>query len=306
MTQLRHELMKFTRLFSSCCEGEKPLAPLTTMGVGGKAAVFCKPASLEEFAAVLVELHRRNLPWVVLGGGSNVVVLDAGVPGVVVSTRGLQVLEVKGDRLVAEAGVTLQKLVSQAAATELSGLEFCAGIPGTLGGALAQNAGWKQYELAELVQRVWALAPDGRVHSLRPDESAFGYRTSLFKTRPWIALKAELKLTPSTRDLIRSRQQVFQSERRATQPVGKRSAGSVFKNPPDAAAGKLLEEAGAKALALGKVRVSRLHANFLLAEQGATAGEVVELMHVMARLVHARFGLWLEPEIELVGAPRIT
>ncbi len=283
---------------------QQPLARYTSARIGGSADALVPCATADELAVAAQTLWDLDLQFVVLGGGSNVLISDAGIRHVVLLNQAGKVrFEGQGDPSVwAESGAGLGAIARQAAAKNLSGLEWAAGIPGTVGGAVIGNAGAHggdlsvSLELAEILHRT-----DGR-KALGPGELAYGYRTSWFKAHPQeaVVLSASLKLAEKSADEIRSRMETFLAYRRLTQPPGA-SMGSMFKNPPGESAGRLIEAAGLKGRQVGNAQISPLHANFFLNRGDARAADVMELIDQARRAVKTRSGIELELEIELVG-----
>lgn len=244
-----------------------------------------------------------GLPLLVLGGGSNVLVADAGWDGLVVRLGGgFTEVDVRGTRLFLGAGASLSAALAAAERAGLSGLEELCGIPGTVGGAVAGNAGAWGRQMGELVASVDALEPGGSLARLGPGEIEFGYRWSSLAGAGLVLTRVELELAPGDRQRIARRRAELQAERARRQPLGERTAGSFFRNPPGDVAGRLIEEAGCKGAREGAAVVSRLHANFIVNEGGATADQVIRLASRVRRAVLERFGVALEPEVVLAGA----
>jgi len=271
------------------CRSGEPLWRHTTMGVGGPAWCFYVPPSREALREAIRRARRAGLPWKVIGRGSNLLFPDTGFPGLVIATTALKGLTVGEGTIEAEAGVSLGTLVPL-------GLPSLAGIPGTLGGALAMNAGTRAGTIGEAV--VWVEALDRSGHALVLDrgECGFTYRDSALRRRGLVVLAAGLlprKEGPDPRKLI--------AHRRSTQPLSLPSAGCVFRNPPDAPpAGWLLDKAGLKGKRVGDAMISRKHANFICNLGRAKAWEVLALMEIAWERVRRLFGVQLEPEVELV------
>jgi UDP-N-acetylmuramate dehydrogenase len=279
-----------------------PLAPRTWLRVGGPAAAIFQPEDLEDLVAFLAA-RPRELPVIPIGVASNVLVRDGGIEGVVVKLAGpLAEVEVKGDRLLVGAGATDRMIAITAQKAGLSGLEFFIGIPGTMGGAVRMNAGAFGGETAEVVERVIALAPDGRRHELAAAEMGFGYRHSALP-EGWVATAAVLRAVPGDASAIKARMLAIKAEREAAQPLRVATGGSTFKNPPGHKAWQLIDAAGCRELCHGKAMVSGKHCNFLINTGGATAAEVEELGEVVRARVQAHRGIALEWEIHRIGRP---
>jgi UDP-N-acetylmuramate dehydrogenase len=277
-----------------------PLAPLTTWRIGGPAELLATPADRADLLRAVEWATTNAVPWRVLGNGSNLLVRDEGVRGLVLRLRkSLETIAGEGRRLVAGAGAMFPALANRAAALGLAGVEFGAGIPGTVGGAVIMNAGWHEFEIGNVVESVDALEPDGAVRRHPREDCAFGYRTSRFRGRDAVVLGATLVLEPDDPAAIRERMDRFAASRKANQPTEMASCGSVFLKPEGDFAGRLIEAAGLKGLQVGGIQVSRLHANFFVNLGGGTAAEALALVERVEREVLRRFGVRLEREFEL-------
>jgi len=277
-----------------------PLAPFTTWRIGGPAELLAVPRDAADLALAVRWAAGRGVPWRVLGNGSNLLVADEGVAGLVLRVRkALDEVRVEGRRIEAGAGAMLPLLANQAAAAGLAGIEFGAGIPGTLGGAIVMNAGWHEHEIGAFVERVCCLEPDGSTHALSREDCGFRYRGSVFRGRRAIVLGASLALEPGDPAEIRGRLERYSTSRKLNQPTELPSCGSVFLKPPGDFAGRLIEAAGLKGLRVGGVEVSRKHANFFVNVGGATCADVLALVGRVESEVLDRFGVRLEREFEL-------
>lgn len=282
-------------------ERDAPLAPLTTLRVGGPADRLTTPRDRDALIAAIGLARDAEVPFLMLGNGSDVVVADAGVRGLVVRNRS-RGLAVDGETLVADAGAAMAMLVKRATAEALEGIEFGISIPGTLGGAIWANAGAHGGEMRETVTGVEIWDPrDGAARQLRPADCAFAYRESRFKHSREVILGASLQLRRGESEEIAARVADHQAQRRATQPLADQNAGSVFRNPPGDHAGRLVDEAGLKGGRVRSASVSTLHANFIITDRGGRAADVRELGDLVRRTVAERFGIALEYEIEFVG-----
>ncbi len=279
----------------------EPLRRHTTFRIGGPADVLVIPRTGEELRRVVAWLYERGEPFVVLGRGSNVLVSDRGVRGVVVKVAGaLDRVRWDGTRLVAEAGAGLPRLSFRAARRGLAGLEFAAGIPGSVGGGVVMNAGAHGHSLAEVVRTVWVVRPEGEERW--PAEAlGFGYRTSRLQHQPGVVTEVELELRPAPALEVWERTQRWLEQRGASQPVRLPSSGCVFRNPPGDAAGRLLELCGAKGMREGGVEVSTLHANYVVNTGGGRAEDVLRLIERLRERVRRAFQVELELEVQLVG-----
>lgn len=280
-----------------------PLARLNTWRVGGHAATFFRPASLTEITEYFRSLD-LSVPVFCLGFGSNVLVRDGGFRGTVVSLRealGQMQLD-KDGLLVAEAGAPCAKVARFCAAAGFAGLECFAGIPGTVGGALAMNAGAFGQETWDRVIAVETLARDGSLRQRAADEFTIAYR-SVQGLQDELFVRARFQLDPANSADISAKIANLVATRNRSQPLGVASCGSVFRNPPGGYAAKLIESAGLKGHARGKARVSEQHANFIINEGGARAADIELLINDVRDGVQARFGVVLQPEVRMVGEP---
>jgi UDP-N-acetylmuramate dehydrogenase len=278
-----------------------PLAPLTTWKIGGPAEFLAVPQDLEDVMVLHQEAARRGCPLFFLGRGSNVLIADAGLPGITLHlAKSFQQLERQGNTLRVGAGVGLPRLAKSMAAWGQGEFEFLAGIPGTVGAAVRLNAGAHGRDLGRILRRVWVLAPDMELRELTAAAIVPGYRTSRLLQHPhWLVLEVEFLLQEEdSPQEIHRRMGELLKERRARQPSHPRTCGSVFKNPPGGLpAGRLIEEAGWKGRSLGGAQVSQKHANFIINRGGATAAQMVALMSAIEASVWQRCGIRLEREV---------
>jgi len=279
---------------------EEPLARYTTWKIGGPAELMVSPADRDDLACCVEWASRTGTPWRVLGNGSNLLVRDEGVRGLVIRLRKvLDEIDWQGPRVVAWAGAMLPAVANQAASRGMAGLEFAAGIPGTVGGAVIMNAGWHQFEIANVIERVELLEADGRRRTLPAEACGFGYRRSAFRERRVVVLCATLSLRPDDPAAVRQRLETYAESRKRNQPTEQPSCGSVFLKPEGDFAGRLIEAAGLKGLRVGDVEVSRKHANFFVNRGRARATDVLELVERVEAEVERRFGVRLVREFEV-------
>ncbi len=279
----------------------EPLACHTTIEVGGPADLFLQPLTIKAMIAVITKLSGYQFPYILLGGGSNVIAADRGIRGVVISTRKLQQVNIQDNLATAEAGILLSDFCQQLAEAGLSGLEFASGIPGTLGGGLYMNAGAYGGEIKDSLLSAEVLTAEGRRQTLTAEELEMEYRSSLLQEQKLIALSATFKLRKRPSSEIRAEIQKLKEKRWASQPMDKPSAGSTFKRPPGHYAGKLIEEAGLKGCRVGGAMVSPKHAGFIVNTGEATARDIVELMLEIKEKVYQKFRVRLKPEPRLIG-----
>lgn len=279
------------------------LAPYTSARIGGPADILITAESADELARTIKLLRKEEIEYSMLGGGSNVLVSDRGVRGVVVLNRAKSVRFHSGEEpsVTAESGVIFSNLANRCAAKGLAGLEWAATVPGTIGGAVYGNAGAFGGDMAASL--IWAelLTENGR-ERFGAGQLGYGYRTSLLKRGEMdaIVLSAELKLQNSTKEAVTATLEQFGAHRKATQPPGA-SMGSMFKNPPDDYAGRLIETAGLKGTRIGSAEVSPLHGNFFVSHGATKAEDVRALIELVVKTVREKHGVELELEIELVG-----
>ena len=276
---------------------DEPLSRYTTMGLGGPADVLARPTSVAEMVKLLALARAADLPVRVLGAGSNLLIDDAGVRGVVIATAALSQVHFPAEGIVeAGAGVHFPALVRQAAARGLRGLQAGVGIPGSLGGILTMNAGAYQFSIGPLVREVEAVAPvKGRV-LLHENEIDFRYRASSFGANLVVA-RAKLSLTPDDPLAIKRDMNEHMRFRKETQPVGVKSAGCIFKNPAGDSAGRLIDRAGLKGFSVGGARVSEVHANFIVHEGRAKTRDVIALIEAVRERVLEKTSSLLETEV---------
>jgi UDP-N-acetylmuramate dehydrogenase len=273
----------------------------TTLGVGGPCDLMVWVSNLEALRRVLSLVRMHSLPLTVLGNGSNILVRDGGLPGVVLRLAGdFSSVSVEGDRLSAGAGVGVAEVVGKATAGGICGLEFLAGIPGTMGGAVATNAGSRDTWVSHRLVTLKALSPDLRDAELARDDVDFSYRHCGLD-REWIVTGALLAGRACSVDEARRGVEDHLDRRRATQPVGEATAGCIFKNPPGDSAGRMIDAAGLKGRAIGAARISTLHANWIVNTGGATAREILDLIDLITGSVKKAFGVELDLEISIVG-----
>ncbi len=274
-----------------------PLAPCTTYGIGGPAEVLAEPGTVEALREVLRRCRDVGMPVRVLGGGANLLVSDAGVDGVVIRTRRLRGCYRYGDRVTAEAGLPIPGFVTRCAEWGLAGVEVLSGIPGTVGGAIAMNAGGRHGEIAPLVESVETCTRDGVLRVRSATDMGFAYRTADLRGETVVA--ATLQLRREAPEAVRSRAQAIHDAKAATQPLRERSAGCVFRNPASGpGAGFLVDAAGLKGTTRGGAMVSPRHANFIVNIGGARAADVRALSDLVRERVRERFGVALETEIK--------
>jgi UDP-N-acetylmuramate dehydrogenase len=287
----------------------EPLSKHTSFGIGGPTDLLVYPADSDDLTALLREIRAQKLNYIVLGGGTNVLVRDGGFRGVAISLRRLNAIRVEREFrslggtyavVYAEAGAALAKVISFTANASLTGLEFATGIPGTMGGAVCMNAGTAEGEMGDVVETVTLLTPDGELVTRSKEEMDFGYRTANVPAGH-VVLSALLHLRHDEKKQIEAKVKALMDRRKDRQPWGQPNAGSIFKNPLDESAGSLIESAGLKGKTVGHAQVSEKHANFIVNTGKAKAADVLALMELVKQTVLDVHGARLEPEIKIIG-----
>jgi len=302
--------MEASALFDNLVESDvhvkpnEPMALHTTWRIGGIADLLVSPRSVAELqrAVQLVSVH--GVPVTVIGRGSNTLVQDGGIRGLVIHLHdGLGAVRVDGNQLITQAGRSFVSAAAISVKHGLTGLEFASGIPGTVGGAVMMNAGAHGGEVKDLLAYADIMDLDGRLQRMTNACLQFGYRSSWLKEHPGIVVEAAFDLAPGNRDDSLQRMRVWSQRRSSTQPLSLPNCGSVFRNPEGQHAARLIEEAGLKGLRKGNAQVSEKHANFIVNLGGALAVDVLWLMHYVQETVQAHFGVVLETEVRVVGEP---
>lgn len=272
----------------------------TTFQVGGPADYFVEPATVDEIRSSLLYAQEQAIPWRVLGCGSNVLVSDEGVRGLVIHLgERFAEIHVEGNTIHAQAGATNKTVAAAALEAGLAGYEFASGIPGSVGGAAIMNAGAYGGEFKDVCTRLTCLDLDGAVVELSAEDAAWGYRRSLMMERGLVVVGVVLQLTPGNRTSIAARMEDLQQQREAKQPLGVGSAGSTFKRPEGHYAGQLIEEAGMRGHRVGRAAVSDKHCGFVVNTGNATAADVLAVIHDVQEAVYKTSGVRLEPEVRI-------
>jgi len=295
-TELREKMPDLT------IKEQEPMKLHTSFRIGGPCDLMVLPASAEEFAEVLSVLHRCGVQPVILGSGTNVLVSDEGIRGVVVCTKdSLTELDSPEDGVIrAQAGVKMSRLANFAASLGLTGLEFAQGIPGTVGGGVFMNAGAYGGEIRDVAVQTAVFNLDGSEHIYRGEEQAFSYRSSIFQKRDDAVYETIFRLKPGDPEQIHATMKDFAFRRRSKQPLDLPSAGSTFKRPEGHFAGQLIEEAGLKGFRIGDAAVSEKHAGFVVNLGNATCNEVRELIEAVQNRVFECSGIHLETEVRMI------
>jgi UDP-N-acetylmuramate dehydrogenase len=282
---------------------DEPLASRTSFGIGGPADFFLELARPDAITGVIEEAKQRGIPYLLLGAGTNLLIADKGIEGLVVRVVNRE-HSIEGTKVKAGAGLKMMRLARIVADANLRGFEFAIGVPGTVGGAVYQNAGCWGKEIREVLVEVEGFMPGAGIQRWRPSDLHFGYRTSAFREGDLagaLVVSATVQLARGDGEEARQLMAKLTRERNETQPIKTKNCGSVFKNPPGDSAGRLVQAAGLKGAREGAAVVSTLHGNFVVNEGGATASDVRKLIERVMAEVKRRFGAQLEPEVEMVG-----
>lgn len=281
---------------------EEPMASHTTFRIGGPADYFVLPENAEELKSVLKLCEEEQMPYFILGNGSNLLVGDQGFRGVVIQLyKNFDGIEIQGTTVRARAGAMLIRVAKEAARAGLTGLEFASGIPGTVGGAMVMNAGAYGGEMKDVVTCVLVLTKDGEIRTLGNEEMKFRYRGSVIEDEGYIVLETVMELQEGNVEEIQSRMEELSLQRKTKQPIEYPSAGSTFKRPEGYFAGKLIMDAGLRGYRVGGAQVSEKHCGFVINAGGATAADVMQLMKDVSEKVEEKFGVGLEPEVKRIG-----
>ena len=285
-----------------CVKLDEPMEKHTTFRVGGPADYFVTPRSGEELKAVVALCRAQGVPCYIVGNGSNLLVADGGYRGAVIQIfQSMNKISVKGACITAQAGALLSAVAARALENSLTGFEFAAGIPGTLGGACVMNAGAYGGEMKDVLTQVTVMSREGEIFTIPAKELAMGYRTSIIAKKDYIVLEAVIGLKKGDAAQIRARMEELKEKRVTKQPLEYPSAGSTFKRPEGHFAGKLIQDSGLRGFRVGGAQVSEKHCGFVINKDGATAADIAELMHRVAEKVEKDSGVVLEPGVKRLG-----
>lgn len=281
----------------------EPLKNHTTMKVGGPADLFVEPKDVESVIKAIKIIHEEGVPITPIGRGSNLLVLDEGIRGVVLKLgEGLNQLEVTGTEVRVGSGYSLVSLATTISKKGLSGLEFAGGIPGSVGGAVYMNAGAHGSDISKILEKALVVFRDGSCEWLSNEEMNYSYRTSVLqKSRPGIVVEAVFQLKEGDKAAIVAEMQKNKDYRRETQPYNYPCAGSIFRNPLPNYAGQLVEKAGLKGYKIGGAKVSEMHGNFIVNTGSATASDVLALIKHIQNVIMEKFGVEMKTEVEIIG-----
>lgn len=281
---------------------DEPMKNHTTFRVGGAADYYTVPESKEEVRDIIRLCRQWDVPFYIIGNGSNLLVSDKGYRGVMIQIyRDMSEITVERHTVRAQAGALLSSIAARALSAGLTGFEFAAGIPGTLGGACVMNAGAYGGEMKDVLRYVTVLTEDGAFLTLHRDELELGYRTSVIARKGYIALEAEIELKEGSKDEIKARMDELKEKRVTRQPLEYPSAGSTFKRPEGYFAGKLIEDAGLRGFRVGGAQVSEKHCGFVINRGSATAADIMALITEVADRVERQTGVRMEPEVKRLG-----
>lgn len=280
---------------------DEPLYLHTLTKMGGPADIFVAPTTEEETAFTVKYAYKNNIPLLLLGNGSNMVVRDGGFRGIVLTLKGLQTIRIEGTKVYAQGGANIKKVSKAAAAKQLTGFEFACGIPGSIGGAMAMNAGAYGGEIKDIIKQATVLSKEGDLLVLSKEDLGLGYRKSVITKKGFYVLSAEFDLEVGNQLVIDAKMSELTYQRESKQPLEFPSAGSVFKRPPGNFAGKLIQDSGLQGKGFGGAEVSTKHAGFIVNKDNATANDYIKTIEMVKTTVFNNFGVDLELEVKIVG-----
>ncbi len=280
---------------------DEPMGQYLYTQLGGPADVFAFPKTVEEVQRIVSSSKQHDLPLTLLGNGSNLIIRDGGIRGIVMSLAHLNAIYVEGDEVTAASGATIIDTSYYALEQSLSGLEFACGIPGTVGGAVFMNAGAYGGEVKDCLASVTVMTETGDVMDVKASDLGLGYRTSNVGENNWIVLAARFALKPAEKEAIQAVMADLTDRRESKQPLEYPSCGSVFKRPPGHFAGKLIQDSGLQGKGIGGAEVSTKHAGFIVNKDHATASDYIAVIEMVQQTVKATFGVTLEREVRIIG-----
>ena len=279
----------------------EPMSRHTTFRIGGPADYFLVPSTYEEIGAILKICKEEQVPYFILGNGSNLLVSDAGYRGVIIQLfRNMSEITVEGNTIRASAGALLSGIAAAAKNESLTGFEFAGGIPGTIGGAVVMNAGAYGGEMKDVLKEVTVMTKEGEILKIQAENLELGYRTSIVKKADYLVLEAVISLEKGDQEAIKARMRELTEQRVSKQPLEYPSAGSTFKRGNDFITAKLIDECGLKGHQIGGAQISEKHAGFIINKGNATAEDVIKLMEYTKEQVYNKFGKVIEDEIEII------
>jgi UDP-N-acetylmuramate dehydrogenase len=280
---------------------QEPMCSHTSFKIGGPADILVTPESYEDVQNIIKYCIKENIPYIIIGNGSNLLVKDGGIRGVVVKLTKLNKIEIEGEKLVAQSGGLVSDVSQAALNASLTGFEFACGIPGSVGGAVAMNAGAYISDISNVVQSALIIDKEGNLKNLSKDELELGYRNSAVLKYGYTVVEATFKLSAGDYDTIKNKVEDLQRRRKEKQPLEYASAGSTFKRPEGYFAGKLIEDCNLKGSKVGDAEVSVKHSGFIINKGNATAKEILSLISLVQKTVYEEFGVELHPEVRIIG-----
>lgn len=284
---------------------DEPLHLHTLTRMGGPADIFVTPTTEDEAAFTVKYAYENNIPLLLLGNGSNMVVRDGGYRGIVLTLKSLETILVEGTKVYAQGGANIKKVSNTAAIKQLTGFEFACGIPGSIGGAMAMNAGAYGGEIKDIIKQATVLSKEGEKLILSKEDLELGYRKSIITKKGFYVLSAEFELEVGNQAVIDAKMSELTYQRETKQPLEFPSAGSVFKRPPGNFAGKLIQESGLQGRGFGGAEVSTKHAGFIVNKNNASANDYIQTIEMVKTAVQEKFGIDLELEVKIVGEDQI-
>jgi UDP-N-acetylmuramate dehydrogenase len=279
----------------------EPMKNHISFKVGGPADILVIPKEPQQVVDTVKICKKHNVPFLIIGNGSNLIVRDGGVRGVVIKLTSLNTIKVDGEKVIVEAGATLASTAMEALRNNLKGMEFASGIPGTVGGAVTMNAGAYGGEIKDIIESAVVMDMEGNIYHLSKEELELSYRSSIIQKKNYVVLEAVFKLQKGNYDEIKALMDDLNRRRVEKQPLNYPSAGSTFKRPTGYFAGKLIEDSGLKGFSIGGAKVSEKHAGFIINYNNATAKDVIEVIKNVQRIVKEKFGVELETEVKIIG-----
>lgn len=277
----------------------EPMKKHTSFKIGGPAECFIKAQKIEEIQEILKLVKENNIPLKIIGNGSNLLVKDEGIKGIVLKID-IKKIEIQENNVTVGSGVKLGELAQKLLREELAGFEFASGIPGTIGGAIRMNAGAHGSEMKDIVKTVTYMDRDGEIHKIKNEEAKFEYRNSRFSKEDNIILETELELEKGNKEEIQAKMTEYADFRKEKQPIEYPSAGSTFKRGSDFITAKLIDECGLKGYQIGGAQISEKHAGFIINKENATAEDVIKLIEYTKEQVYNKFGKKIELEVEII------
>lgn len=286
----------------------EPMSKHTSFKIGGPAEYLIKIDSVEELQSILELSKEKDTPLTIIGNGSNILVSDDGIKGIVlkIEIKKFKIDQISDNNVEEKVKITvgsgnkLGEVAQKLAKQEIAGFEFAAGIPGTIGGAIRMNAGAHGSEMKDIVRTITFIDRDGNIHKIENSQAEFEYRNSIFAQKDYIILEVEMQLEKGSKEEIQSKMQEYSNYRKEKQPIEYPSAGSTFKRGTDFITAKLIDECGLKGYQIGGAQISEKHAGFIINKENATAKDVIKLMEYTKKQVYEKFGKVIEPEIEIL------